>query len=127
MTEFEKEKITQLRTQGYSYDDIAKKLNLKASSIRSYCSRNNILPSICPQCGAPVFQNPNRKRKRFCSTKCRITWWNKHPDLGTRHPHHTQVCPICGQSFDCFKTKPRVYCSRQCYSDARRKAAVHDG
>ena len=127
MTDYEKEKILQLRQQGYSFTEISKQLNIKSGSIRSFCSRYSITPALCPQCGAFVFQTPHRKTKRFCSKKCRMNWWNHNTDWENRNPHHTQVCPVCHKTFKCFKAKPRMYCSRSCYAQARRKAANKNG
>ena len=127
MTDFEKEKIQELRQQGFNSSKIAEELGLKSSSVRSYCSRNSVEAPTCPQCGAVVLQSPHRKAKRFCSAKCRMDWWNHHTDLKNRKPHHTQICPICHRTIKCYKAEPRKYCSRSCYAQARRKAANNNG
>jgi endogenous inhibitor of DNA gyrase (YacG/DUF329 family) len=31
----------------------------------------------CEFCGQSVRQSEHRKRKRFCSDKCRMSWWNR--------------------------------------------------
>lgn len=124
MTQQEEKRIIQLRKQGLSLSEIAVCMNINAASIRSFCSRNNVQLDVCLQCGKTILQSPQRKEKKFCSDKCRMTWWNHNAGAGGRAPHHTQVCRNCHTTFDCFHSKSRVYCSRKCYAEARRKAAV---
>lgn len=121
MTEKEKVQIKNYRLQGLTYAEISEKLSLSVSTIKSFCSRNNITLHRCPQCGEMVLQTEHRKFKRFCSAKCRMTWWNRHPDQGKRMPHHTQVCPVCHKTFDCYHSKQRNYCSRKCYALSRTR------
>ena len=30
---------------------------------------------FCPRCGAPIAENSNGRKKKFCSDKCRLTYW----------------------------------------------------
>lgn len=128
LTDQQKEQINSLRLQGTTYPEIAKQLSLTESCVKTFCYRNRINLVRCPQCGKIVLQTEHRKPKRFCSTKCRMTWWNHNADQGKRTPHHTQVCPVCNQTFDCYHSKQRVYCSRKCYVEARNSGKEgHNG
>ena len=126
MTNEEKEKIIRLRMQGLTCAEIGEKMGMKRTTVTTFCSRYNVKLYRCPQCGIVVPQNPNRKPKRFCSDKCRMDWWNRHPEKGNRKPHHTQICPVCHKEFDCFRARGRVYCSRSCYTKSRSGGVNYD-
>ena len=111
--------ITQLQFQGYGYRRIANLLNLPVETVKSHCKRHPLTPakaeklSLCLQCGADVGQKPHRKKKRFCSDKCRSAWWNAHP---ADSPGKTAaVCQFCGKEFPSYPVKNRKFCSRACY------------
>lgn len=38
---------------------------------------------FCPRCGAAITENPTGRKKKFCSDKCRLTYWKyryRHKD-----------------------------------------------
>ena len=123
MTDSTKTAIIKMRENGDSYQSIATALNIPESTVKSFCRRNNLnsaqpqpnLPinSLCENCGAPITQHPHRKRKRFCSDSCRLSWWNKHPDLIKHSSVNTHTCAHCGKSFTAYAD--RKYCSHECY------------
>ena len=88
MTEAEKLRIHKLSQEGLGYKKIAAALALPVNSVKTYLRRHPAgenaaaVPDICERCGKPIIQTPHRKRKRFCSDSCRISWWNDHPDKG---------------------------------------------
>ena len=132
MTETEKLKISKLRRDGLGYKKIAAVLDLPVNSVKTYLRRHPAdedaaaIPDFCERCGKPIIQAPHRKRKRFCSDSCRISWWNAHPDKGGKRILHTFTCAYCGRSFQ-SGAKGRRYCSRTCYAAARKKVVNADG
>ena len=132
MTEAEKLRIHKLSQEGLGYKKIAAALDLPVNSVKTYLRRHPVaedaaaVPDICERCGNPIIQTPHRKRKRFCSDSCRISWWNAHPDKGGKRTLHAFTCAYCGRSFQ-SGAKGRRYCSRTCYAAARKKVVNADG
>jgi endogenous inhibitor of DNA gyrase (YacG/DUF329 family) len=62
-----------------------------------------------------VAQNSGRKEKKFCSDKCRMTWWNRHLDKVKRKAVYEYICPHCGKPFTVYGNSHRKYCSHECY------------
>lgn len=131
MTDKEKQQIAVYREQGLSYTKISNKMNLSINSIKTYCKRHGlggvrafdmtgeVKICSCENCGKPVKQNPGRKQKRFCSDKCRNTWWNAHMDLVKKKANYECICMKCGKSFISYGNKERKYCSHECYIEDR--------
>ena len=131
MTDKEKNQIAIYRNQGMSYTQISKKMDLSINAVKTYCKRHglggvrayevesNAVITVCEQCGQPVKQNPGRKQKRFCSDKCRMSWWNSHLDKVNRLANRIVVCAQCRQEFTAYGKRERKYCSRKCYFKAR--------
>lgn len=131
MTDKEKQQIAVYREQGLSYTKISNKMNLSINSIKTYCKRHGlggvrafdmtgeVKIYSCENCGKPVKQNPGRKQKRFCSDKCRNTWWNAHMDLVKKKANYECICMKCGKSFISYGNKERKYCSHECYIEDR--------
>jgi ribosomal protein L34E len=71
--------------------------------------------ALCNQCGAPLKQIAGKKQKRFCSNKCRMAWWNSHPEKINRIAVRAFTCQTCGQDFESYGKRERKYCSRACY------------
>lgn len=70
--------ISQRYLQGERPSAIAATLGISVNTVKSHLRRHPIDPSLvyCQNCGVVVPQTEGRKRKKFCSDKCRITWWN---------------------------------------------------
>lgn len=132
MTAAEKARIHKLRQEGMGYKKIAATLDLSVNSVKTHLRRhptdggNTDVIDYCERCGKPVTQVPHRKRKRFCSDLCRISWWNAHPDKGGKRTLHAFTCAYCGRSFQ-SGAKGRRYCSRTCYAADRKKVVNADG
>ena len=135
MTNQQKDQITALRSQRFGYATIAKAVGLKKDTVVAYCrkigltgtkatdnSRIDLDADFCLQCGALLTQTPGRKRIKFCSDKCRMTWWNSHRNLVNRKAYQTVVCGNCGTAFQVYGNVPRKFCSRACSAASRRKA-----
>lgn len=84
MNEEVKYKIKALKEQGYGYKKIAKELSLTTSAVRYAFTRLNeedTLISECRHCGISMKSVKGKKKKIYCSDKCRYEWWNqKHRD-----------------------------------------------
>jgi len=65
-------------------------------------------------CGVEVEQTAGRKRKKFCSDKCRMTWWSKNKKTG-----FVLWCQQCKKQFTAYPDRKRKYCSHECYVKAR--------
>lgn len=114
--------IMEYRRQGLGYKRIAAVTGYSVNTVKSVCRRNPEAPGKrCLQCGAAMVQPPHRKEKKFCSDKCRMAWWNAHPERLNRKAFYHLVCAHCGQPFDSYGNSHRKYCSRTCYDAARRK------
>lgn len=131
MTDKQKNQIAEYRERGMSYTEISKKMDLSINSIKTYCKRHGLGgvkayeadgPAViipCEHCGVPVKQNPGRKKKRFCSDKCRNLWWNSHIDLVQKKANYECTCIRCGKKFTSYGNKERKYCSHSCYIEDR--------
>ncbi|MBS4899913.1 MAG: DUF2116 family Zn-ribbon domain-containing protein [Clostridiales bacterium] len=119
----EKEKIKILREKGLGYTAIAKEINISVNTIKSYCKRHGLGgtktcdedTSHCEYCGKPVIQKPGRKKKRFCSDKCRNTWWNNHKNMINHKAIYEFTCKQCGKDFSAYGNSNRKFCSHSCY------------
>ena len=80
-------KLNQMRLRGEPPSVIARELGLSINTVKSYIHRHpNIGNTIkCQWCEKPVLQSAGRKEKKFCSDRCRITYWNHRY---RREDHH---------------------------------------
>jgi hypothetical protein len=135
MTNQQKETITQLRSMGHSYAKIATLLGISENTVKSFCRRNNLAGvgrelasqnpgTLCRQCKALLIHTAGAKQKRFCSDKCRMTWWNAHPEAVSRKAFYPFTCDYCGANCESYGNKKRKYCSRACYG--KSKAVRHE-
>ena len=127
MTDTQRTTIQKMRTEGIAVSQISAKTGLSENTIKSFCRRNNIRPvsndsipvvataDVCKFCGKPIEQKPHSKKKQFCSDSCRMHWWNTHPEQLNKRAVHQIQCAWCKKSFDAYSTKPRKYCSQDCY------------
>lgn len=120
MTNSQKEKIREMRSQGISYVKIGEALGISDNTVRSFCRRNGLGDSsknvaFCKQCGKRIRIIPKQKPRKFCSDACRNTWWNSHLDLVNRKAIYTYTCVHCGKPFTAYGNKKRKYCSHGCY------------
>lgn len=130
MTDQQKQQLKQMRCDGYSYSKIADALGISENTIKSFCRRNNLggvgtnisLPpagSVCRECGTALIQTAGVKKKLFCSDKCRMAWWNAHPEAVHRKAVHAFFCVHCGEQFESYGSRQRKYCSRSCYGKSK--------
>jgi len=127
----QRQAIHRLRGEGLSYAKISALTGISENTIKSFCRRNGLgsvateetaeIPSgsFCRQCGSPLTQTKRAKHKRFCSDKCRMTWWNSHPDAVNHKLVRQITCQSCGKAFTALGNRTRKYCSQSCYAHAK--------
>ncbi len=138
----EKQQILELRQRGYGYKIIANVVGVDRDTVRGLCKRHGLqgylgigvsrpsqkLPDIreypqsCEYCGKEINMEYRRGRKsRFCSDRCRRTWWNENSDKKDRRETawYPFVCLYCGKDFKAYGNKNRKYCSRRCTYEHR--------
>lgn len=118
MTLEEKNKIYQLKKEGYGYKKIANELGLSVSSVQSFLKRNPMdidLLGTCKRCGMTIQSIKGKKRKQFCSDRCRWDWWNSHIKEVNKKAFYTLTCKHCGKEFTAYGNQKRVYCCHNCY------------
>ena len=97
MTEEQKTKIRRMRLDGLGYKHIASTLVLPLGTVKSYCKRNSLigigsvvamnneisvqLGLICKNCGRRLKHTTGKKKKTFCSDKCRKEHWNLNKEV----------------------------------------------
>ncbi len=131
MTNEQKALIREYRTQNMGYRRISALMGMSENTVKSFYQREErkSSPSTCLQCGKVIVQTKGTKRKKFCNSKCRTTWWNAHPNLLHRKRFFEFICPGCGQQFKVYGNSERKYCSFDCYIKARysRKQTGSEG
>ena len=102
-------------------------MNTKQKSVISSSPADRPVGGVlfCPQCGKYVKQHARHKR-RFCSDRCRMKYWNSHPDLIRRMAYYTITCQNCGEEFRCYGNAHRKFCSRACYDAYQKRGQHHD-
>ena len=134
MTDKQKNAIASLRREGYGYGKIADALGINKNTVKSYCRRHGVEKIkhdssgdetvFCRNCGAFVKQIQGRKKKLYCSDKCRQTWWKEHPEMLNHKAMYDYVCPECGNTFQAYGNAHRKYCSHDCYIKHRFEADI---
>lgn len=128
MTNFEIQQIRTLQCQGLGYRRIASMLNLSPNSVKSYCQRHPMEPTpradaYCKQCGKPISFVAGKKKRQFCSDRCRQIWWNAHRTEVNRRTFHERSCRHCGRIFSAYGRPNQLFCSRSCFASSRKKVA----
>lgn len=120
----QKNKIQDLRSKGETYATIALEIGVSENTVKSYCRRNNIGTIeeniyTCPECRQPLTHLPHKRKKRFCSDKCRMAWWVKHNDRLNKKAVYKFTCQACGKECTAYGNSKRKYCTRACYGASR--------
>lgn len=128
MDGYQKEQIRSLRSEGRSYAEIARQVEVSRDAVISFCRRNGLqeikapvripMPEHtdgCRECGNPLVQVEGMKRRVFCSKECRIKWWKEHPERLNQKAVYQYTCPHCGKPFSAYGNAKRKYCSHTCY------------
>jgi len=116
MTNSQKSQIIEFRKKGLGYKTIAAILEITKDSVSGFCRRTGMngevsergkKNNICQSCGRVIPESIIDRKKRFCSNKCRMTWWNKHRKT------KPAICECCGKTYNAY-TDTR-FCSHECY------------
>ena len=131
--------VQSLREAGYSYSKIATVLGVPKNSVKSYCNRFDIRlgsgelvtstdgAARCKQCGNVIENERQPRTKRFCSSECRMRWWNAHRDHVTSMTMQKVICANCSKTFRNYAGEQRKYCCHACYIAQRfGRGAAHD-
>ncbi len=132
MNKMQKEKVRQMRGYRISYSKIAKAVGLPENTVKSFCRRNQLniraesvvgssskgMP-YCLNCSKQITQTPGHRGRKYCSDRCRITWWNKRPVVPGRKNIRSFTCLACGKQFDTYGKRERKYCSRTCSAGSK--------
>lgn len=120
-----KERMIELRRQGYSCSKIAEMLSVSINTVKSYCRRNKLQTSstkeihFCKQCGTTISIKDKYRPRLFCSDKCRVQWWKEHNHRVYPKPVYHLVCRNCGADFSSVGNRRQKYCSHACFISAR--------
>ncbi len=119
-----RDKILELKSSGLGYKAIANQLSLTPSAVRCVCNSKYNDPNVygyCKCCGIRMKLTPGKKKRQFCSDKCRMIWWKANQENINRKAYYSFKCPCCGTEFVAYGNKNRVYCGHKCYINSRFK------
>ena len=125
MTKQEKIQIKQLRLQGLGYGKIAQILNFSKSTVSSFCKSLEEDASVCLMCDVKLKQTTGHRQKKYCSEKCKHSYWRLHKDEIKRKPTFEVECAYCHKKFLTYKCLHRKYCSWDCFSISRMKRTAN--
>lgn len=125
MNKMQKTIIYELKRQGLGPSAIARELDVPVSTIASFLRRHSSPPGMiaCKQCGKLVRLTPGKKKRIFCSDKCKSQWWNMQR-YGDHRNLIVSTCQYCGKEFMSYASEKRKYCSAFCYHNARRNGGI---
>jgi len=133
MTDYQMKQIREFRLKGVGYKAIASVTGLSRDIVRNYCKSNNldghseVVPinlqekmkqgTACMNCGEDMIQPTTGRRKKYCSSECRRTYWKNHSHQINRKEtaFYEKCCVYCGDDFKVYGNKGRKYCSHECY------------
>lgn len=133
MTDLQRNMIKMLREQGYGYSTVANAVGLKKDTVVAYCRKMKLTgkkadndrvavdTGFCLECAQILIHTPGKKHMKFCSNKCRTSWWNSHPEKVNRKANYSFTCAHCGKPFTAYGNSTRKYCCHDCYIANRFK------
>lgn len=124
MTQEEKRKIENFMQQGKGYRFIAAEIGLPVNTVKSWIQRNKPKPEQCLQCGSIIHSLPHKKKKKFCSDKCRYAWWSSHPSQRQIKKPYKHICLYCGTGFISNRIESK-YCTVRCFGKIREKVKAN--
>ena len=122
----DKTAIDNMRLDGMTPPAIAAALGLSVNTVYTHIRRHPELPNTrtCRYCGKPIAQPRGKRAKKFCSSACRMSWWNSHQEQINKKAYYRLVCQHCGKEFESYGNKNRKYCCRECYIAALRRRSA---
>jgi len=127
MKENQKNLIRKLREIGTSYGQIAHRLGISENTVKSLCRREHIFNLQQPKhqhclcCNIPL----KGAQRHYCSDSCRYKWNYQHRILDAENAKRL-VCKNCGEIFYSYPSSHKIYCSRECYIEARFGERRHE-
>ena len=124
MTNEQKSKAVFLFQNGATYNAVSEELNIPVGTLKSFYRRSALgqgALGVCAECGVLLKHTEGKRKKRFCSDKCRLSWWSKHPEQ--RNKKYSHKCETCGAYFTNGKSDAK-FCCRTCYYRYRKKAGI---
>jgi len=122
MTSAQKDIIMKLRHRNKGYSEIATQLGVSVNTVKSYCYRSGLSTTqlketafFCQNCGRAITEPSKTRPRKFCCTKCKQAWWNKHRLERKSSKICVFVCTSCGRRFYDYTHSNRKYCSLACY------------
>ena len=112
-------KVNELRQEGYGYKRIAKELSISIGTVRYVCLELEITGN-CKNCNTKIKSTKGKKKKLFCSDKCRMQWWNNNPSKVNKKAYYTHKCNHCHKEFTAYGNSKRLYCSQECYINSKK-------
>ena len=122
MTDIEKITIDALAANNVPVAKIAEQVGISRNTIKSYLQRKKAA-DVCLNCGAVLKHFPHHKKKKFCSDKCHMHYWNTHPQEMALKKAIIIKCEHCGKDVLSYRKKARRYCSRACAVEGRKQNA----
>ena len=127
MNNDQREKITELRKDGFGYKRTAKAVGISLDSVKSFCRTHNLTgnmaarmaPKVCRECGRVLVQPEKKKPLKFCNSVCRETWWRENRSKVNKKSAEVMECRGCGKEILAYKHEHRKYCSHSCYITTR--------
>jgi hypothetical protein len=132
MTEKLEKQIIEMRISGFGFAAIASRLHLTRIAVRAFCKAQGLMekrsptlemknpdPDSCKSCGKQLNNTAGKKNKKFCSDRCRMDWWNTHPNMVKRKAFYLFTCAFCGDEFTSYGNAKRKYCCHECYINDR--------
>ena len=129
MTDLQKKIIFTMRKQKATYATIADALGLSINTVKSFCYRNGINTTdtnddgVCLCCGKTLAVSNSHRPRKFCSDRCKSTWWNARRYARQSEKMVTVVCSVCGTTFTDYASTNRKFCSQACY---RKRGEQYD-
>lgn len=132
MTDEQKTQIRKMRSEGAGYKAIATVTGISWNTVKAFCKRDNEaqmpiqeivnepIENLCTTCGALLISKEHRRAKKFCSDKCRMSWWNSHKEQVKKIAIYDKVCAYCNKPFQIYGRKDQKYCCMECYRNGRR-------
>ena len=132
MKEEQEKQIIKMRKSGLGFTAIASRLQLSKIAVRAFCKSQGLMekrppdlemqnptPDNCKTCGKQLKYTSGKKKRQFCSNRCRMDWWNTHPNKVKRKAFYLFTCEFCGDEFTSYGNAKRKYCCQECYINDR--------
>ena len=138
MTSEQRNRILFLKSKGCSLPEISERVQVSVNTISTDYREENLdeesfLETVdnntdeneteerdkCKFCGVPIFHIEGKRKKKFCSDKCRMSWWYRNRNNDNGESVYCFICEYCGTKFSVYGNKHRKYCSQDCFHKAR--------